>query len=192
MEFSILFAPAIFGAVLFGLLASWRHKPVGRWVILGAVCGLIPFFGWLVGIGFLLDLLFGTKGDSGSETSAAAKAFGQGAQYAYVADNTGIAVDPARKTVRLKNGSTIQAYPFSAVREWRTNLSSGGAIIGATGTAGFAAAGANLSNERANRKNSGLFVSVRDIDHPEWRIDMPNENNQKRWMEIMRQSINND
>ncbi|MGY0651940.1 DUF4755 domain-containing protein [Luteimonas sp. A537] len=181
-----------FGAVIFGLLASWRHKPVGRWVILGAVCGVIPLIGWLVGFGFLLDLLFGTKGDSGSETSTAAKAFGQGAQYVYVADNTGIAVDPGQETVRLKNGSTIQTYPFSAVRGWKTNLASGGEIIGGTGYTAIAAGGANLRNERENRKNSGLFVSVRDIDNPEWRIDMPNENNQKRWMEIMRQSINRD
>lgn len=140
----------------------------------------------------MIDLLFGAKGDSGSERSAQAKSFGLGAQYAYVADNTGIAVDPGKETVRLKNGSNIQTYPFSAIRGWRPNLSTGGAIVGATGAAGPAAGSANLRNERENRKNSGLFVSVRDIDHPEWRIDMPNENNQKRWMEILRQSINND
>lgn len=140
----------------------------------------------------MIDLLFGAKGDSGSERSAQAKSFALGAQYAYVADNTGIAVDPGKETVRLKNGSNIQTYPFSAIRGWRTNLSTGGAIVGATGAASPAAGSANLRNERENRKNSGLFVSVRDIDHPEWRIDMPNENNQKRWMEILRQSINND
>lgn len=53
--------------------------------------------------------------------------------------------------------------------------------------AGIAAAGHNARNARRNRKESGLFISVRDIDRPEWRIDMPNEKNQKRWMEILRQ-----
>ena len=181
-----------FGALTFGLLASWRHHPVGRWALIGAVCGAIPLLGWLVGFGFLIDLLFGAKGDSGSESSSAAKAFGLGAKYVYVADDTGIAVDSNQETVRLKNGSLIQTYPFSDIRGWSTNLASGGEIIGATGTAAIGAGGANLRTGLQNRKNTGLFVSVRDIDHPEWRIDMPNENNQKRWMEIMRQSINRD
>ena len=81
------------------------------------------------------------------------------------------------------------------MREWRTHLSTGGEVfaagnIGFTGISSVAAQNARVA--RDNRQASGLFVRVRDIDRPEWRIDMPSEKNQKRWMEILRQTINND
>ena len=37
-----------------------------------------------------------------------------------------------------------------------------------------------------------FFVTVRDIDNPKWRIAMSDSNTQARWMEILRQSINED
>ena len=184
MEFFLL--TAAFGAILFGLLARAKDRSVALWAFLGAICGFIPFIGWLVGLGLMVVLLVWTKGDS--DSSAAAKDFALGAKYVHVAGGTGIAVDPDNETVRLKIGKLVQTYPFSEVRGWRTNFATGGDIIGT----GIAVAGANIRVARENRKNTGLFVSVRDIENPEWRIEMPDEKSQQRWMEIMRQSINRD
>lgn len=193
---------SVFGLLIaggiFALLAKWKHKSWLLWGIIGAVLALIPFIGWILWIVCLLSLLFGLSGDSGSENSSDAREFGQGAPYAYIGGNTGIAVNTEKRIVRLKEGKSIKEYAFTAIREWRTNLSSGGEVFSAGGIglagmhAGIAAAGHNARNARRNRKESGLFISVRDIDRPEWRIDMPNEKNQKRWMEILRQAIHND
>lgn len=200
--FGFLFLMVLFGTTV-ALVAKLKGKPCLGSGIKAALLALFSLVG-LPGLGVVLWLLalvivaVSGGGDSGNENSSAAKHFGQDAQYAYVAGNTGIAVDPAKQIVRLKEGKAVAEYPFSQVRGWRTNLSSGGDIIHAGGTgfaglnAGMAAAGHNARNARENRKASGLFVSVRDIDRPEWRIDMPNEKNQKRWMEILRQTINND
>lgn len=183
---------AVLGGIL-ALIAKMKGKSWLRWGVIGAVCGLIPVIGFIVWLVLLVVLALGGSGDTGSETSAAAKSFGQGAQHNYVGGKTGIAIDPMRKIVRLKDGKIEKEYPFTDIREWRTNLASGGEVIAVGGGyAGIAAAGQNVRAARENRKASGLFVSVRDIDRPEWRIDMPNEKNQKRWMEIMRQTINND
>lgn len=180
----------VMGALIMGVTAAARHRNWVGWGLFGGVLGVIPFIGWLAWMGFMIDLLFGAPGDDGSETSAAARAFGQGAKYAYAGGGTAIAIDDARGVLRLKNGQVTKEYPFSEIREWRTRLLTGGEIIGGGGTAALAAGGANLKNAKENRKGSGLFISVRDIDHPEWRIDMPNEQSQKRWMEILTQLVN--
>lgn len=180
------------GGLVMGLAAKNQLRSGLGFGLLGALLMAIPFLGW-----FLYPVTLATikKGDNGSETSSAAKAFGAGAQYAYVGDDTGIAVDTQRRILRLKRGHRTKDYAFDQVRDWRTNLSSGGEVFAAgnIGMAGAAqVAGQNARAERENRKASGLFVHVRDIDMPEWRIDMPNEQNQRRWMEILRQAINND
>lgn len=186
-----LLLPVIGGGLLSALVAKARRRSAVGLGILGAVFGAIPFVGWF----FLLPMLLITmkEGDDGSEISTAAKTFAKGAQYAYAGGGTAIAVDTTRKIVRLKDGGwETKEYPFSEIREWCTNLSTGGQVLGYGLHAGSQAMGHNARVERENRKTSGLFVQVRDIGHPEWRIDMPSEQNQKRWMEIMRQTINND
>ena len=188
MEFFLL--TTAFGAILFGLLARAKNRSVLLWALLGAICGFVPLIGWLAGFGLMVVLLVLARGDS--DGSAATKDFGLGAKYVHVAGGTGIAVDPYNETIRLRLGKLDQTYPFSDVRGWRTNLATGGDILLPGISTAIAVAGANLRVARENRKNTGLFVSVRDIENPEWRIEMPDEKNQKRWMEIMRQSINRD
>ena len=187
----VLLLFVIGGGLLSALVAKSRRRSAIGFGILGAIFGVIPFIGWF----FLLPMLLLTmkEGDDGSEISTAAKTFAKGAQYAYAGGGTAIAVDTTRKIVRLKDGGwATKEYPFSEIREWRTNLSTGGQVLGYGLHAGSQAMGHNARVERENRKASGLFVQVRDIDHPEWRIDMPNEKSQRRWMEILRQTINHD
>lgn len=129
---------------------------------------------------------------SAVRVSAQNKAVTNDATYSHSSGKTAIAIDVEKKVIRLKDGKASKQYPFSDVRQWRTNISSGGEML-ATGIAlGSYAIGNNIRVARENRRQTGLFVSVRDIETPEWRIEMPNEKDQKRWMEILRQTINND
>jgi hypothetical protein len=38
--------------------------------------------------------------------------------------------------------------------------------------------------------NTGFFVAVRDVDNPIWRVEMTDAGREARWMEILRQEIN--
>lgn len=197
--------------VIFGiptaLVARWKSRSWWIWGLIGvAVAYAIAFFVpvflgitapvWLVPFPLLYLLFFASRSEDSYEKSAAAKSLAQGAPYAYVRGGTGIAIDPARRVVRLKNGRTVKEYPFTEVRGWERRLESGGEMVGGygTGTAaigpGMAAIGHNIRQSRANRKNSGFFINVSDINHPQWRIDMRSASSQYRWMEILQQTIN--
>jgi Domain of unknown function (DUF4755) len=118
-------------------------------------------------------------------------------QYAFCNGKIGIAVDSTASKLHLMAGGFNQTYPFSDVRSWRTNLQTGGTNVYHGGGA-FAAldAGAASSSQRtANRANTGLFVTVRDVNHPEWHLTFSaNETQEKlqqaRWFEVLNQAIN--
>jgi hypothetical protein len=77
---------------------------------------------------------------------------------------TGIALNKDTKSMGLLADGFWKIYPFSDVREWETRNGLG--------------------------KNNGLNVLVKDVDHPKWRIEMKDDGIQARWMEILRQEIN--
>jgi hypothetical protein len=112
--------------------------------------------------------------------------------YQHFADKTGIAVDPGQRTLHLLAGGVYKAYSFDDVRTWSTNLHHGGMVYGS----GLNVAVANLANARQNAEASGLFLEVRDIDHPLWKIRFPTRKVQEcemllaRWSEILRQHLN--
>lgn len=178
---------AIFLFVVPTAILAWRKRrnPL-LWAGLAFLNALIPNIK-LVPLP-LLYLFF--SGREGSETSLEAKRLAQGARYAYFCKDTGLAVDTDKRIVRLQNGRSIKEYAFAEVREWRSNIVSGGQLAGMGGYAGIAIAGQNARIERENRKETGLFLKVKDLDRPEWRIDMPNRDHQVRWMEILQQTIN--
>lgn len=127
-----------------------------------------------------------------STNTSTAEGFGSGFTYAFESNKTGIALSTDRKIVKLKDLKLTKEYPFSDIREWKTNIASGGEIFFAGGSfsAGMAALGENRRNRKRNIADSGFFITVRDIDNPVWRIEMLDEKSQQRWMEIMRQCIN--
>lgn len=158
--------------LLGGLLAA---SAVLQGVItVGALLGVVLFF---VG----LSLFRGGAGQT----------FGEGFRYHFTKGGTGIAVSPERKILKLQEGSFTKEYAFSDVRSWEGHLLSGGMSTGAgTGFSGASAAGAaNLAQHRANTRASGLFVSVRDIDHAIWRIAVLDKREQAKWIEILHQCI---
>ncbi len=103
--------------------------------------------------------------------------------------NTGIAVDTENKEVHLKDRSNYKIYKFDQIRSWETNVQTGGQVYGT----GLAAIAANFESANANKNNTGLFVKVKDVDFPEWKINFPIGSAKKdlaRWMEILQQTLN--
>lgn len=165
-------------------------------IVASAVVGAIlpiPFVGTLLFVIGLVFLLVGlASGSAGPADSKQAQAFSDGYKYSFMNSDTAIAVSPERKIVRLKSGGVVKDYPFADVRNWETHLLTGGDIVATSATVqgGLAAVGANRRNAQMNKAGSGLFVNVRDIDHPSWRIVMLNKADQNRWVEILQQLIN--
>jgi len=62
-------------------------------------------------------------------------------------------------------------------------------VVGVGLAAGTAALGANVRAERAAAANTGLFVTVKDVENPKWRIEMRDDGIQARWMEILTQDL---
>ena len=109
-------------------------------------------------------------------------AWGEDYQYYWFGKSTAIAACPKRKSVKLQNGKITKTYSIADIRNWESNLQSGG--MGSH--MGAANIGVGIDNARA----SGLFVTVKDVDHAVWRIAMLDPKVQARWMEIMRQVVN--
>lgn len=134
------------------------------------------------------------------------RAFAPGFDHAYLSIETGIAVNTATRTVRLRykprmKREVVRDYPFESVREVEKVILRGGEVFashvaGGNVTAAVGASAANagiaLRNARISRENAakcGLFVSVKDIDHPKWQVWFPEEKQMDRWMEILRQAL---
>lgn len=169
-----------------GYLAhTWRHLSWKRWMVYAFIWSFFGLFmvPWII-------LFFKSKGDQGSVNSAASQDFALGAKYSYTCGSTGLAMDTDQNILRVKNGSFIKEYPFTDVREWRANLVSGGGVVGVGAVGGMAAVGQTIRANRENAKASGFYIKVKDIDNPEWRVEMPSQDNQNRWMEIFNQLIN--
>lgn len=121
----------------------------------------------------------------------------------YIAQNPGkegIAISKARGELYLMDcypllalfigRGVMKTYRFQDVREWSINDVKAGRVF-AVGFAALSAMGENARANAAAAADSGLFVTVRDIERPEWHIQM-NRTQQKKWFEILRQSINED
>lgn len=102
---------------------------------------------------------------------------------------TGIAVDTEKREVHLKDSANYKVYRFDEIRSWEANTQSGGMFIGG----GVNAFAANLATQRSNKENTGLFIKVKDVDYPQWKIEFPQTKAKQeltRWMEILQQTLN--
>jgi len=123
--------------------------------------------------------------------------------YKHQFRETAIALDPDERVIRVRGkfGKQIvqKEYSYADVRSWNFNISTGGQVrlIGNQGVnAAVSAAVINHMQNKQNEAGTGLFITVRDIDYPEWQILFPTSKGRelelKRWMEILRQQINLD
>lgn len=102
----------------------------------------------------------------------------------------GIAINKQAKTLTMLINGFWKTYPYADVRGWETRKERAGEVVGVGLAAGTAALGANVRAERAAAANTGLFVTVKDVENPKWRIEMRDDGIQARWMEILTQEIN--
>jgi hypothetical protein len=114
-----------------------------------------------------------------------------GSGFEHAEDGTAIALNARARTLTLLRDGSWKTYPFADVREWSTRIVTadqylvGGSVLG-----GAAAMSSNASARREAAADSGLFVRVRDVQRPEWRVSMVDRDAQARWMEILDQAIN--
>ncbi|MBK0099237.1 DUF4755 domain-containing protein [Erwinia sp. S63] len=107
---------------------------------------------------------------------------------------TAMKLDEKRGLIHLREENKQKTYPFSAVKEWRYNL-----------TTNRQRTGIEKEIDRThNFQDSGFFITVDDIQYPEWRImffptsgdfnslegSRNTEIQLKRWMQIFDKVIN--
>lgn len=112
-----------------------------------------------------------------------------GMGFDYAQEGTGIAINKQSKTLSLQINGFSKTYPYADVREWVSQEERAGQVV-AVGLQGLAALGANARAAKDAEANTGFFVTVRDIDNPQWRIAMKDKPTRARWMELLRQEIN--
>lgn len=113
-----------------------------------------------------------------------------GRGFDHTEGGSGIALNPTAKTLSLWADGCAKRYDYAEVREWVAQYEKAGEIVGVGLQGAMAAGGANFRAGRAAKANTGLFVTVRDVEHPKWRVAMRDKTTQARWMEILRQEIN--
>lgn len=73
---------------------------------------------------------------------------------------TAMRLDEKRKLIHLREGNKQKTYPFEAVKEWRYNLSTTRERVGI-----------NKELDRTHDfSESGFYISVDDVQYPEWRV----------------------
>ena len=125
-----------------------------------------------------------------------------GTDYAYefISEKSAIYIYRDLKKIGLVEDINAKVYDIGSVRGHRCSLVDPEVYTFGMGTfnqgaAGFGAAiGASIRRGRMNeqakidaQQKSGLFITVKDVDHPQWRIEMYDMNEQIKWNEILTQ-----
>ncbi|CAH0228844.1 hypothetical protein SRABI118_02414 [Massilia sp. Bi118] len=106
-------------------------------------------------------------------------------------NGTGIAINRDQRVVGVLSGGAYRTYGYEKLREWTIREERAGSVTPAFGVAnGVMAAGANARMARDARANTGLFLTFRDLDCPTWRVAMRDLRTRERWMELLRQEVN--
>lgn len=108
-----------------------------------------------------------------------------GATRQWFGERSGIAISSANSKIVVSQDGETRTYGFDDIRKWTTNLDSSWAA----GT-GMAGAQAHLAVDAQRYENTGLFVQVKDVDHPEWHIRIQKKPELNRWFEILTQTVN--
>lgn len=121
----------------------------------------------------------------------AAVGVAQGRGFDHAEDGTGIALNQTKRAVAVLADGSYREYGYEQVRQWSIREERAGSVVPAFGVAnGVAAAGASARMARDARANTGLFLTVKDLDRPGWRVAMKDARTRERWMELLRQEIN--
>lgn len=106
--------------------------------------------------------------------------------------NTGLALNGSRRCVTIASGAEMKTYPFADIRDWAIRSETAGQVVPVGGglAGGLAVGAANMGASARAAGNTGLFLSVKDIDQPTWRIAMQEKKKRDVWFEILTQAIN--
>lgn len=104
-------------------------------------------------------------------------------KYFYENGRTGIAISSDLQKIALSEGDHQKVYDIEQIRGHKTSLIKPDQIFGRH--IGMAAHVHNFTTGIKAIKQSGLFVEVKDIDNPVWRIKMFRRADQQRWHEIL-------
>ena len=175
------------------LLSLLVIAPTGLAILIALNTKMSFVSAWLVLEGLFVGLYYlviSSRFLSTSKRSEILKAAGV-ERYQHLTSEDGIGLNERDKTITLINRKNFKTYPFDDVRKWETISAKSGKMVGVGSmTALIGAAEANSLAKHQARKSSGLFVTVRDIDDPVWHINIIDEREQARWMEILNQFIN--
>lgn len=115
--------------------------------------------------------------------------------YVYCLDRTGIAFDVASNRIFLMQDAQKKIYALSEIREvnyaWQGATqwwSKGGGLVKGTVSKINVALDNRIERKKAFDE-SGIFVRVADIDHPQWQIKFSDTQQLQRYFEILQQFL---
>ena len=177
-----------FFAILIPLVIIWIGISLGSGFVIGIGIVVLMFYGFIFFLKFSKNSSAVASGKEWTSRYPSAK-------YSFAHGEYGIAVE--EENIHLMDDGRVKSYPFADVRSWKTNLQTGGTttFVGGGALNAISVGSANNKQLKDNDKASGLFVSVRDVDKPIWRIKFSDkqdeeEKQQARWMEILNQVVN--
>ena len=174
---------------LFSLLVM---APTGLAILVAASTKLSFVTAWIILECLFVGLFYAVNSSrflSTNKRYEILKAAGVG-KYQHLTSEDGIGLNESDKTITLINKKNFKTYRFDDVRKWETISAKSGKMVGVGSmTALIGAAEANSIAKHQARKSSGLFVTVKDLDEPVWHINITDEREQARWMEILTQFL---
>ncbi len=174
-------------ALVFSMFVPAAGSEVGGMAALG-----VALFAWAP-TGLLVWFVFHRAGQREKLHRAMLKAAGvaPGTGFDHSEDGTGIALSRERRMVVLLADGGYEGYDYEQIRNWTIQEERPGTVVPAFGVAnGIVAAGASARMAREAKANTGLFLTVKDLERPQWRVAMREPMVRARWMELLRQEIN--
>lgn len=114
-----------------------------------------------------------------------------GANRSWWGNANGIALSSNKSKILFAKDGVVKTYDFDQVRSWESRIDSTRIQGNASpDNAGFDLAQAKLAAVAQRHANTGMFISVKDIENPVWHIKMMKEADLAKWFEILTQEIN--
>ncbi|MEQ8378221.1 DUF4755 domain-containing protein [Parvibaculum sp.] len=119
------------------------------------------------------------------------KAFGGAAKYKFSGPDTGVAMPSDLKQILLVSPYSEKTYAVDQIRSHEIRdkeiveqrRRERGNIV-----SDFRANQLEAEDRQRAKESFGLFVTVKDVDHPEWRVAIDSAVERKKWNEILNQA----
>ena len=99
----------------------------------------------------------------------------RGKGFDYSEGASGIGLNQKDQLITLHEGGFVKTYPYSDIRSFERKKLTGSA---------------RLQDQMKDAAASGMFLEMRDAEKPMWRVEMKELATQQRWLEILRQEVN--